>query len=342
MAVPDGEMPAALALGALEPAVAPESSESPSLVAPTLAGLAGAAAGAVALVDAAMPPAAATIAALASDAGAAVFAETPEGGESSSAAEPLLTTVSRAVSCTAPFESAAAPLLPTVSRAVSCAAPFESAPSPGVFAIISSAAAAAVALALEGTARPAVAVVAAPPDGSPSRLLDAPASGGAPAAAMALAPSSSVDASDESIAAPRVVPALGNPVPLAICFAVEAKTPIARSSASAPPADTPAAVFVAAGICSAEAALRAACITGATGGGWMPVSGKDAPGCPSSTVLGVADLRDDLAPTAINAPAKLGPAGVAFAEPTAAPTAGLAALVVPGDPDGLTLAATDT
>jgi len=315
-------MPAALALGTLEPAVASESAESPSLVAPTLMGLA--AAGAVALVDAAMPPAA-TIAALASDAAPAAFAETPAGGESSSAAAPLLITVSRTVFCT-----------------VSCTAPFESAASPGVFAMAFPAAAAALALALEGTARPAVAVMAAPPDGSPSRLLDAPASGGAPAPAMTLAPSSSVDASDESIAASREVAALGNPVPLTICLGVDAKTLTARSSASASPADAPATAFVAAGICSAATALRTACVTGATGGGWLPVSGKDAPGGPSSAVLDVADLRDGLAPAAINAPAKLGPAGVALAEPTAAPTAGLAALVVTGDPDGLTLAATDT
>jgi hypothetical protein len=58
--------------------------------------------------------------------------------------------------------------------------------------------------------------------------------------------------------------------------------------------------------------------------------------------LDVTDLRGDLAPAASNAPAKVGPAELAFAEPTAAPPAALAALVVPAEPDGLTLAATDT
>ena len=101
---------------------------------------------------------------------------------------------------------------------------------------------------------------------------------------------------------------------------------------------------MAGGVCSAEAALRAACATGAgaAGGGWLPVSGKDPPGCPTSVALDVTVLRDDLAPAASYAPAKVGPAELAFAEPTAAPPAALAALVVPADPDGLTLAATAT
>jgi hypothetical protein len=61
--------------------------------------------------------------------------------------------------------------------------------------------------------------------------------------------------------------------------------------------------------------------------------------------LDAADLRDDLAPAAINAPANVGPPELALAESTPAPAAAIAAFVVPAaptGPDGLTLAATDT